>query len=126
MSVDSNGKENFFATVGDSLDLQKKRLEKKATEKKAEKANEKKKAEKEARKERLQKAKDQKTDKAEPDKNKSDNDIDKVNDEKYVIFEAGSANELIFKVQAYSYNTSSNKVMTDSERTVGTTIDFKG
>ena len=126
MSVDSNGKENFFATVGDSLDLQKKRLEKKAAEKKAEKANEKKKAEKEAREERIQKAKDKKAEKTESDKNESDNDINEVNDEKYVIFEADSMDELISKFQTYSYNASSNKVMTDSERTVGTTIDFKG
>ena len=63
MSVDSNGKESFFATVEKSQDLQKKRIEKKAAEKKEQKAKEKKKAEKEAREERLQKAKDKKTDK---------------------------------------------------------------
>ena len=109
MSVDSNGKENFFATVGDSLDLQKKRIEKKAAEKKAEKAKEKKEAEK-----------------AEPDKSESDNDIDEVNDEKYVMFEADSMEELLSKVQTHSYNSSSNKIMAASERTIGTTIDFKG
>ena len=41
MSVDSNGKENFFATVNKSPDLQKKRAEKKAAEKKAAKLQEK-------------------------------------------------------------------------------------
>lgn len=122
MSVDSNGKENFFATVGDSLDLQKKRIEKKAAEKKAEKAKEK----KEAREDRIQKAKDKKAEKAEPDKSESDNDIDEVNDEKYVMFEADSMEELLSKVQTYSYNSSSNKILAASERTVGTTIDFKG
>jgi len=30
MSVDSDGKESFFATVGKSQDIQKKRIEKKA------------------------------------------------------------------------------------------------
>ena len=129
MSVDSNGKESFFATVGNSLDLQKKRIEKKAAEKKAEKAKEKKHAEKEAREERLQKAKDKK---AESDKSKADkaapdkNVIDDAENEEYAMFEADSMDELISKVQTYSYNASSNKVMTDSERTVGTTIDFKG
>lgn len=129
MSVDSNGKESFFATVGNSLDLQKKRIEKKAAEKKAEKAKEKKHAEKEAREERLQKAKDKK---AESDKSKADkaapdkNVIDNAENEEYAMFEADSMDELISKVQTYSYNASSNKVMTDSERTVGTTIDFKG
>ena len=126
MSVDSNGKESFFATVGDSLNLQKKRIEKKAAEKKAEKAKEKKEAEKEAREDRIQKAKDKKAEKAEPDKSKSDNDIDEVNDEKYVMFEADSMEDLLSKVQTYSYNSSSNKIMAASERTIGTTIDFKG
>ncbi|MBO4913081.1 MAG: hypothetical protein J5504_10165 [Butyrivibrio sp.] len=124
MSVDSNGKENFFATVGNSLDQQKKRIEKKAAEKKAEKAKEKKQAEKEAREERLQKAKDKK---AESGKFKADkNVVDEAETEEYAMFEADSMDELISKVQTYSYNASSNKVMTDSERTVGTTIDFKG
>ena len=124
MSVDSNGKENFFATVGNSLDQQKKRIEKKAAEKKAEKAKEKKHAEKEAREERLQKAKDKKA-----ESNKSDSDknvVDEAETEEYAMFEADSMEELISKVQTYSYNASSSKVMTDSERTVGTTIDFKG
>jgi len=115
MSVDSNGKENFFATVGNSLDQQKKRIEKKAAEKKAEK---------EAREERLQKAKDKKA-----ESNKSDSDknvVDEAETEEYAMFEADSMDELISKVQTYSYNTSSNKVMTDSERAVGTKIDFKG
>ena len=124
MSVDSNGKENFFATVGNSLDQQKKRIEKKAAEKKAEKAKEKKQAEKEAREERLQKAKDKKA-----EFNKSDSDknvVDEAETEEYAMFETDSMDELISKVQTYSYNASSSKVMTDSERTVGTTIDFKG
>ena len=38
MSVDSNGKESFFATIEKSQDLQKKRIEKKAAEKKEQKA----------------------------------------------------------------------------------------
>ena len=55
MSVDSNGKESFFATVEKSQDLQKKRIEKKAAEKKEQKAREHKKAEKKERQERLEK-----------------------------------------------------------------------
>ena len=126
MSVDSNGKESFFATVSDSLDLQKKRLEKKAAEKKAEKAKEKKAAEKEAREERIQKAKEKKAEKAEADKAESDNDINEIDDENFVMFEADSMEELLSKVQTYAYNSSSNKIMSTSERMVGTTIDFKG
>lgn len=127
MSVDSNGKESFFATVSDSLDLQKKRLEKKAAEKKAEKAKEKKAAEKEAREERIQKAKDKKAKKTESDKPSSDkNEIEEADDEKFVIFEADSMEDLLSKVQTYAYNSSSNKILATSERTLGTTIDFKG
>ena len=129
MSVDSNGKENFFATVGNSLDQQKKRIEKKAAEKKAEKAKEKKQAEKEAREERIQKAKDKKAESGKSKADKADSDknvVDEAETEEYAMFEADSMEELISKVQTYSYNASSSKVMTDSERTVGTTIDFKG
>ena len=129
MSVDSNGKENFFATVGNSLDQQKKRIEKKAAEKKAEKAKEKKQAEKEAREERIQKAKDKKAESGKSKADKADSDknvVDEAETEEYAMFEADSMDELISKVQTYSYNASSSKVMTDSERTVGTTIDFKG
>ena len=52
MSVDSDGKESFFATVGKSQDIQKKRIEKKAAEKKEQKIRDKKKAEKKERDER--------------------------------------------------------------------------
>ncbi|SDB04168.1 DUF6033 family protein [Butyrivibrio sp. INlla16] len=89
ISVDSNGKESFFATVGKSSDLQKKRTEKKAAEKKTQKLQEKKKADKKAREERLQKVKDKKTDNADTDK-KGDKTIEDNYDEDYVILEAES------------------------------------
>ena len=122
MSVDSNGKENFFATVEKSLDLQKKRIEKKAAEKKEQKAKEKKKAEKEAREERLQKAKDKKAEKTDSDKE----DAEAIDNEEYITFEANSVDELIFKVQNYSYNSAAGRVMTESERMVGSKFDIKG
>ena len=122
MSVDSNGKESFFATVEKSQDLQKKRIEKKAAEKKEQKAKEKKKAEKEAREERLQKAKDKKTDKA-----ADESEIQDIDDGKeYVTIEAKSMDELLSKVQTYSYSGAINRVMTDSERMVGGYVDFRG
>ncbi|SDB26242.1 DUF6033 family protein [Butyrivibrio sp. INlla16] len=122
MSVDSNGKESFFATVNKSSDLQKKRTEKKAAEKKAQKLQEKKKAEKKAQEERIQKARDKKAEKEDPDK--EDTEITDV--EEYVTFEADSMDELLSKVQKYSYNNASGKVMTQSEQMVGTKIDFRG
>ena len=122
MSVDSNGKESFFATVEKSQDLQKKRIEKKAAEKKEQKAKEKKKAEKEAREERLQKAKDKKT-----DKTVDEEDPQNIDDGKeYVTIEAKSMDELLSKVQKYSYSEALNRVFTDSERMVGGHVDFRG
>ena len=121
MSVDSNGKESFFATVDKSQDLQKKRIEKKAAEKKEQKIKEKKKAEKKAQEERINKAKDSK---AEKTKDKDDTDI--YEDEEFEIIEANSLDDLLSKVQTYSYNNASGKVMTESEKMVGTKIDFRG
>ena len=121
MSVDSNGKESFFATVGKSQDLQKKRIEKKAAEKKEQKIKEKKKAEKKAQEDRINKAKDSK---AEKTKDKDDTDI--YEDEEFEIIEANSLDDLLSKVQTYSYNNAASRVMTDTERAVGTSVDFKG
>ena len=121
MSVDSNGKESFFATVGKSQDLQKKRIEKKAAEKKEQKIKEKKKAEKKAQEDRINKAKDSK---AEKTKDKDDTDI--YEEEEFEIIEANSLDDLLSKVQTYSYNNAASRVMTDTERAVGTKVDFKG
>ena len=104
MSVDSNGKENFFATVNKTSDLQKKRTEKKAQE------------------ERIQKARDKKAEKADTDKEETEI----TDNEEYVTFEADSLDDLLSKVQTYSYNNASGKVMTESEKMVGTKIDFRG
>ena len=121
MSVDSNGKESFFATVGKSQDLQKKRIEKKAAEKKEQKIKEKKKAEKKAQEDRINKAKDSKAEKA-----KDKDDMDIYEEEEFEIIEANSLDDLLSKVQTYSYNNAASRVMTDTERAVGTKVDFKG
>lgn len=121
MSVGSNGKESFFATVGKSQDLQKKRIEKKAAEKKEQKIKEKKKAEKKAQEERINKAKDSKAEKA---KDKDDTNI--YEEEEFEIIEANSLDDLLSKVQTYSYNNAASRVMTETERAVGTRVDFKG
>ena len=120
MSVDSNGKESFFATVNKSSDLQKKRIEKKAAERKQQKIKEKKEAAKKAQEERIEKAKEGKAEKTE---DKRDNDI---YEEEYDIIEANSLDELLSKVQTYSYNNAASRVVTDTERNVGTRVDFKG
>lgn len=125
MSVDSNGKESFFATVEKSGDLQKKRIEKKAAEKKEQKIKDKKKAEKKAQEERIQKAREKKAEKA--DTNDEDKEeIESVDDKEYVTFEANSMDELLSKVRTYTYNSASSRVMTDSEKMLGTQVDYKG
>lgn len=125
MSVDSNGKESFFATVEKSGDLQKKRIEKKAAEKKEQKIKDKKKAEKKALEERIQKAREKKAEKADTD-DKDNDEIESVDDKEYVTFEANSMDELLSKVRTYTYNSASSRVMTDSEKMLGTQVDYKG
>ena len=132
MSVDSNGKESFFATVEKSQDLQKKRIEKKAAEKKEQKVKERKKAEKQARQERIDKAKEKKTEKTDNDEippeieKRIHDKVVEVYGKEYVTFEADSFDKLLSKVRAYSYDLSASKVMTDAERMLGTQVDYKG
>lgn len=123
MSVDSNGKESFFATVDKSKDQQKKRIEKKAAEKKEQKIKEKKKAEKEAKEERLQKSRDAR--KTEKTGDKKENET-KVKEPETEIFEADSMDGLLAKVREFSYANASDRVMTNGEMMVGSRIDFKG
>lgn len=137
MSVDSNGKENFFATVEKSTDLQKKRIEKKAAEKKEQKIKDKKKAEKKAQEERLQKAREKRSEEvktSESDLKETEQSQDSMqskeslqaDDREYITFEANSMDELICNVRAYSYQNAVNHAMTDAERMLGSHVDFKG
>ena len=120
MSVDSNGNESFFATVSKTQDYQKKLMEKKAAAKKEQKIKEKRKAEKKAQEDRINKAKENKADKTHDKK-----DIE-ISEEEYEIIEANSLDDLLSKAQTYSYNSAASRVMTDTERSVGTRVDFKG
>ena len=40
--------------------------------------------------------------------------------------EVNSLDDLLSKAQTYSYNNAASRVMTDTERAVGTRVDFKG
>ena len=123
MSVDSNGKESFFATVEKSQDLQKKRIEKKAAEKKEKKIHDKKAAEKKAREERIRKGQeDKKADKTED----SDKDLRDIDEKEFVTIESDSLDSLISKVQKYSYAMASDRVLTNEERMIGRQFDFRG
>ncbi|MCR5609970.1 MAG: DUF6033 family protein [Lachnospiraceae bacterium] len=109
ISVDSNGNEKLFATVEKSQELQKKRIEKKAEEKREQKIKDKKQAEKKAKEERLEEAKEK-----------------RLKEKSYETIEADSMEELINKVQIYSSNNAMQRVKSESERMVGTNVDFKG
>ena len=104
-----------------------------------------KKAEKKAQEERIQKRKDEKKaeenkkaeDKARensPDQDEIPPEIEKrIHDKvaetygkEYVTIEADSMDDLLSKVQSYSYNNAANRVMTDAERAVGSHFDFRG
>lgn len=119
MSVDSDGRASFFATVEKANKDQAKALEKRQAAKKAEKAKEKKKAEKKAQEERLEKLReDKKSDKSEK---VSDND-----EPEYIEFRSDNIDALINKVTKYAYDNSLKSVMTEDEAKVGQNIDFRG
>ncbi|MBQ6442399.1 MAG: hypothetical protein IJJ13_07410 [Lachnospiraceae bacterium] len=123
ISVDANGKETFFATVEQSLDAQKKRIEKKAAEKKEQRKIEKKKAEKQAEEERIQKSRDER--KTEQH-GKKEAPVEKKEAGEQLTFEADSMEELLSKVRSYSFDHASEHVLADEERLVGSHVDFKG
>lgn len=125
MSVDSNGKESFFATVEKSQEQQKQRIEKKAAEKKEQKAKEKKRAEKKEFEERIEKSREKRAEKTGKD-DKDTDEVEEPNEKEYVTFEANSMEALLTHVRAYSYEGAMNNVVTDAERMLGTQVDFKG
>ena len=108
MQVNDSGAASFFAVMDKSFKSQAERLEKQRTEKKEEKKAAEKKAEKKERAERLEEKRLE---------NK---------EAKEVIISANSVEELIKKVEDYNYLHMSNTVKTDTEKYVGTIIDFKG
>lgn len=116
MQVNDGGTTSFFAVLKKSSADQKARLEKTAAKKKAEKKASEKKAEKkkvESKKEqeRLEKTKDSKV-----------NDSD---DSDTVTITAGSMEELMKKIEEYTFSDRSDSVQTESEKMMGQHVDFK-
>lgn len=117
MSVDSNGKATFFATVEKA---NKKAAEKKQAAKKATKAKEKKRAEEKAKEKKLEEKRAQeKAGEEEADEISNESD-----DNDYVVIKANSMEELIDKVSSYAYDHSS--ILSESEKQVGQNFDFRG
>lgn len=117
MSVDSNGKATFFATVEKA---NKKAAEKKQAAKKAAKAKEKKRAEEKIKEKKLE----EKHAKEKAEETKADEILNESDDKDYVVIKANSMEELIDKVSAYAYDNSS--ILSESEKQVGQNFDFRG
>lgn len=117
MSVDSNGKATFFATVEKA---NKKAAEKKQAAKKAAKAKEKKRAEEKIKEKKLE----EKHVKEKAEETKADEILNESDEKDYVVIKANSMEELIDKVSAYAYDNSS--ILSESEKQVGQNFDFRG
>ena len=108
MQVNDNGTSSFFVVMDKSFKAQADRLEKQRAEKKEEKKATQKKAEKKEREEKLEEKRLE---------NKESKDV---------IITADSIEELMRKIDEYNYSQMADTVRTDSEKYVGTVIDFKG
>ena len=111
MQVNDGGTTSFFAVLKKSSADQKARLEKTAAKKKAEKKVAEKKAEKKKEQERLEKTKDSK--------------IDDSDDSDTITITAGSMDELMKKIEEYTFSDRSDSVQTESEKMMGQHVDFK-
>lgn len=107
IQIDDGGNASFFAVIDKSLAAQRKRIE----EKREEKTDAKKKAEREQREERLEELR-------KGDKTGQSEDL--------VTVTANSIEELLRKVNDVMYESRSNQVMTESEKKVGSHIDYWG
>lgn len=122
MSVDSKGNTSFFATLEKSSETQAKILEKRQAKKKAEKAKEEKLAEKKAKEERIEEARAEKKETQEEADAVENSPID---DKEYIEIRANSMEALINKVSRYAYDNSSKQVMTEEEKQVGQSFDYR-
>ncbi len=108
MKVNDGGTASFFAVLKKSSADQKARIEKKAVEKKEAKKAEEKNAEKKEKQDKLKEA--QQT----------------SDDDDTITISAGSIEELIKKINDYTFSMKSDNVQTEAELQVGQHIDFRG
>ncbi|MBR3601337.1 MAG: hypothetical protein IKL49_03325 [Lachnospiraceae bacterium] len=108
MQVNDNGTSSFFAVMDKSFKAQADRLEKQRAEKKEEKKAAQKKAQKKEREEKL-----------------AEKRLEKK-EAQGVVISANSIEELVKKIEDYNYLQMADTVKTDTEKYLGTTIDFKG
>lgn len=119
MSVDSNGKSSFFATVEKAAEnkAEKKAAEKKTAEKKA--------AKKAAEKKAAEKAEEKKAQESDEEVSVEEISNEPIDDKEYVEIDAPTMEALINQVSKYAYDNSAGNVMTDGEKQVGQNFDFK-
>lgn len=108
MRVNDGGTASFFAVLKKSPADQKVRIEKKAVEKKEAKKAEEKNAEKKEKQDKLKEA--QQT----------------SDDDDTITISAGSIEELIKKINDYTFSMKCDSVQTEAELQVGQHIDFRG
>lgn len=126
MSVDSNGKTSFFATLEKTSENNKALAEKQAA-KKAAKAKEKKVAEKKAKEAKLEEKRAEKK-AAEKEAEEAVDEAEtavEMDDKEYVMFNANSMDELRNKVSKYAYRSSEKQILTETEKTIGQRFDSK-
>ena len=122
MSVDSNGKTSFFATL-EKMNAYSKTLAEKQAEKKAAKAKEKKAV---IQKEQEEKLEEKRAQKRASEKVSEDVENKEPTDEKeYIVIKADSMENLIKKVSRYAYDNSEKQVLTDVEKQVGQQFDSR-
>ena len=122
MSVDSNGKTSFFATL-EKMNAYSKTLAEKQAEKKAAKAKEKKAV---IQKEQEEKLEEKRAQKRTSEKVSEDVENKEPTDEKeYIVIKADSMENLIKKVSRYAYDNSEKQVLTDVEKQVGQQFDSR-
>ncbi len=111
MQVKDGGLTSFFAVLDKSSQAQKERIAKKA----AKKQEEKKKAKKKEREERLEAIRTGKGDKT-----------DRADDKEEVTITASSLEELLRKLEDYTFEEMSDNTETEAESKIGHHIDFRG
>lgn len=120
MQVNDGGTASFFAVLKKSSNAQKARIEKAAANKKAEKKAAERKAEKKQAEARLEKTREKHADK--PIRKNTETDFD--SDDTVTII-ANSIEELMQKINDYTFNEKSDAVQTESEKMVGQNFDFR-
>lgn len=116
IKVDDGGISSYFAVIDESLEKQRERI----ADKKEEQIKERREAQKQAYRDRWEKRADETEDVGTDRWNRTDRN------EGYVTITAGSVEELVQKVQDYSYERMSDSVWTDAEKQVGWNVDFRG